>query len=165
MKHRREKSNKRHDKKRKESRIFRHTRIILWKLFTRFKCRERIAKANAWADRHRRKTAGYTIATLLFLLIIGTVSSLTDLRGQKQEQNIMEDIEQVGSMFKGLQRIQDAKTYHVSQLDGLAMRGQAIKHELDSLVRLPFKTKKDSTEIIVRYRQLEMIVRNLKNSK
>ena len=46
---------------------------------------------------------------------------------------------------------------------GLALKGKAIKHELDSLVSLPFKTKKDSTEIIIRYRQLEMIVRNLKN--
>ena len=48
-------------------------------------------------------------------------------------------------------------------MEGLALKGKAIKHELDSLVSLPFKTKNDSTEIIIRYRQLEMIVRNLKN--
>ena len=48
-------------------------------------------------------------------------------------------------------------------MQGLALRGKAIKHELDSLVSLPFKTRKDSTEIIIRHRQLEMIVRNLRN--
>jgi hypothetical protein len=75
----------------------------------------------------------------------------------------MSGIAPVNPMFRGLQRIQDAKSYQVSQMEGLALKGKAIKHELDSLVSLPFKTKKDSTEIIIRYRQLEMIVRNLKN--
>ena len=159
------KTSRRHVAKSKESRVVRHMRIMLWRLITHFKFRERIAKANAWADRHRKTTAACTVVTLLLLLITGTISSPTDTREQKQEQNIMEDIEQVGSMFRGLQRIQDAKTYQVSQIDGLAMKGKAIKHELDSLVKLPFKTKKDSTEIIIRYRQLEMIVKNLKNSK
>ena len=79
------------------------------------------------------------------------------------EGNFMSGIAPVNPMFRGLQRIQDAKSYQVSQMQGLALRGKAIKHELDSLVSLPFKTRKDSTEIIIRHRQLEMIVRNLRN--
>ncbi len=157
------KSNQKRDSKGKESRVFRWMRVLLWRLFTRFKCRERIAKANAWADGHRKETAAITIATLTLLLVIGTVSSLSDTPEDKQESNFMSGIAPVNPMFRGLQRIQDAKSYQVSQMEGLAMKGKVIKHELDSLVNLPFKTKKDSTEIIIRYRQLEMIVRNLKN--
>ena len=111
------KSKQKRGAKGKESLVVRQMRILLWRLFTRFKCRERI----------------------------------------------MSGIAPVNPMFRGLQRIQDAKSYQVSQMEGLALKGKTIKHELDSLVSLPFKTKKDSTEIIIRYRQLEMIVRNLKN--
>lgn len=147
----------------RESLFVRQARILLWRLFTRFKCRERIAKANAWADAHHRETAAITVSSLTLLLVIGTYSSLPDGTEDWHEGNFMSGIAPVNPMFRGLQRIQDAKSYQVSQMQGLALRGKAIKHELDSLVSLPFKTRKDSTEIIIRHRQLEMIVRNLRN--
>ena len=146
-----------------ESLFVRQARILLWRLFTRFKCRERIAKANAWADAHRRETAAITISSLTLLLVIGMFSFVPEAAEDGHEGNFMSGIAPVNPMFRGLQRIQDAKSYHVSQVEGLALKGKAIKHELDSLVSLPFKTRKDSTEIIIRHRQLEMIVRNLKN--
>ena len=163
MKLRKKKPGKKREAKGKESLFFRQTRILLWRLFTRFRCRERIAKANAWADIHRRGTAAITVSILTSLLVIGTYSSLPETREESHEGNFMSGIAPVNPMFRGLQRIQDAKSYQVSQMQGLALRGKAIKHELDSLVSLPFKTRKDSTEIIIRHRQLEMIVRNLRN--
>lgn len=71
-------------------------------------------------------------------------------------------IESVQPMFTELQRIQKVKDYHLRQMDGLALRGQHIKEELDSLVHLPIKTHGDSLRIIAKYRQLEMIAKNLK---
>ena len=157
------KSKQKRGAKGKDSLVVRQMRILLWRLFTRFKCRERIAKANAWADGHRKETAAITIACLTLLLVIGTISTFSEAGEDEQDSNFMSGIAPVNPMFRGLQHIQDAKSYQVSQMEGLALKGKAIKHELDSLVSLPFKTKKDSTEIIIRYRQLEMIVRNLKN--
>ena len=46
----------------------------------------------------------------------------------------------------------------------MTMRGKEIKHELDSLVNIPLKTHDDSVQIVIKYKQLEMIVRNLENN-
>ena len=66
-------------------------------------------------------------------------------------------------MFAGLQSIQNGKNVQVREVGQLALRGQRLKWELDSLVRIPIKTHQDSTLIIYKYRQLEMIVTNLKH--
>ena len=108
----------------RESLFVRQARILLWRLFTRFKCRERIAKANAWADAHRRETAAITVSSLTLLLVIGTYSSLPDGTEDWHEGNFMSGIAPVNPMFRGLQRIQDAKSYQVSQMQGLALRGK-----------------------------------------
>ena len=47
----------------------------------------------------------------------------------------------------------------------LTNRGQKLKHELDSLVHLPIKTHKDSVDIMVKYRQLEIVVKALDNKQ
>ena len=79
------------------------------------------------------------------------------------EQNPLTGIEKVRPMFDGLQSIQDRKIYQIRQMEGLAARGQLIKKELDSLVKIPEKSHEDSVRIIVRYKQLEIIVGELKN--
>ncbi len=152
-----------HEYKEKERYRLRRARIWGYKIGKKYAIGDKLAKANAWADGHRKETAAITIACLTLLLVIGTISTFSEAGEDKQDSNFMSGIAPVNPMFRGLQRIQDAKSYQVSQMEGLALKGKAIKHELDSLVSLPFKTKKDSTEIIIRYRQLEMIVRNLKN--
>ena len=63
-----------------------------------------------------------------------------------------------------MRRIQENKTYHVSQVEKMTMRGKELKHELDSLVRIPLKSHDDSVKIVVKYKQLEMIVKNLENN-
>ena len=77
------------------------------------------------------------------------------------EMNVIDGIAEVNPMFQGLQRIQDAKAYQQSQVERLTMRGQALKQELDSLIRVPVKSHDDSLQIIIKHRQLELIVNNL----
>ena len=77
------------------------------------------------------------------------------------EMNVIDGIAEVNPMFQGLQRIQDAKAYQLSQVERLTMRGQALKQELDSLIRVPMKSHDDSLQIIIKHRQLELIVNNL----
>ena len=78
-------------------------------------------------------------------------------------KDIVGEIENVQPMFAGLQSIQNGKNVQVREVGQLALRGQQLKWELDSLVRIPIKTHQDSTLIIYKYRQLEMIVTNLKH--
>lgn len=129
------------------------------KLSLQWKIRERIDAANAWAANHPKRTAAMTIGALVCSLCLGIVVSLYTPQPSK---DIVGEIENVQPMFAGLQSIQNGKNVQVREVGQLALRGQRLKWELDSLVRIPIKTHQDSTLIIYKYRQLEMIVANLK---
>ena len=136
-------------------------RVFLWRLSKRTRCRERIENANRWAGENMGRTAAVTIGTLLLMLVIGTVMTVRE--DDKREENILEGIAPVSPMFEGLQRIQANKAYQLSQVESLTMKGKKLKGELDSLVRIPVKSHDDSLQILIKYRQLEMIVNNLEN--
>lgn len=130
------------------------------KLSLQWKVRERIDAANAWAVKHPKRTATMTIGALVCSLCLGIVVSLYT---PKPSKNIVGEIENVQPMFAGLQSIQNGKNVQVREVGQLALRGQRLKGELDSLVRIPIKTHQDSALIIYKYKQLEMIVANLKH--
>ena len=130
------------------------------KLSLQWKIRERIDAANAWAVKHPKRTAAITTGALVCSLCLGIVVSLYTPQPSK---DIVGEIENVQPMFAGLQSIQNGKNVQVREIGQLALRGQQLKWELDSLVHIPVKTHQDSTLIIYKYRQLEMIVTNLKH--
>ena len=130
------------------------------KLSLQWKIRERIDAANAWAVKHPKHTAAMTVGALVCSLCFGIVVSLYSPQSSK---DIVGEIENVQPMFAGLQSIQNGKNVQVREVGQLALRGQRLKGELDSLVRIPIKTHQDSALIIYKYKQLEMIVANLKH--
>ena len=130
------------------------------KLSLQWKIRERIDAANAWAVKHPKHTAAMTVGALVCSLCFGIVVSLYSPQSSK---DIVGEIENVQPMFAGLQSIQNGKNVQVREVGQLALRGQRLKWELDSLVHIPVKTHRDSMLIISKYRQLEMIVANLKH--
>ena len=148
-------------KKARESRHTRMFRLFLWYLFKKTRCRERIERANAWAEQNKGRTAALTVGTLFLLLVIGSVMTLSG--NDEPEMNIIEGIAEVNPMFQGLQQIQDTKAYQLSQMEKLTVKGQSLKRELDSLIRMPVKSHEDSLQIIIKHRQLELIVNNLEN--
>lgn len=148
-------------KKARESRHTRMFRLFLWYLFKKTRCRERIERANAWAEQNKGRTATMTVGTLFMLLVIGSVMTLSG--NDEPEMNIIDGIAEVNPMFQGLQQIQDTKAYQLSQMEKLTVKGQSLKRELDSLIRMPVKSHEDSLQIIIKHRQLELIVNNLEN--
>ena len=136
-------------------------RLFLWFLFKKTRCRERIDKANRWAEQNKGRTAAMTVGTLLLLLILGSVMTLTD--DNEQKMDIIDGIAEVGPIFQGLQQIQDTKTYQMTQVERLTMTGKTLKRELDSLIKMPVKSHNDSLQIVIKHRQLELIVNNLEN--
>ena len=155
------------DKKSKETRSkdpkhIRLMRLGLWKLSKRFRLRERIGKANQWCEQHKGRTASFTMGALLISLAAGVLTSL--LEGDEEHEPRFDSIAIVSPMFNGMRRIQENKDYQVSQVEKMTMRGKEIKHELDSLVNIPLKSHDDSVQIVIKYKQLEMIVRNLENN-
>ena len=147
------------DKPKKEARHIRLTRVFLWRLFRRHQVRERIEQANQWALLHKRRTAAITVGLLSLSLLTGILTTAFGDKGKSEPS--FDGIAQVGPMFEGMRRINDNKAFQLSQVEQLSLKGKAIKHELDSLVRLPVKSHDDSVRIVVRYKQLEMIVNHL----
>ena len=131
-------------------------------LTDKFKLREKIDKANQWADKHKKRVSVITISMLMLSLIIGTWLTLTSTYN---ESDMMTGLSDVKPAFDGIRRIQRLKSIQVDQTVELTNKGQQLKHDLDSLVRLPVKSHLDSVDIVVKYRQLELVVKYLDNKQ
>lgn len=131
-------------------------------LTDKFKLKDKIAKANLWADKHKKRVSVITISMLMLSLIIGSWLTLTSTYN---EADMLSDFTEVKPAFDGIRRIQRLKSMQVDQTVELTNKGQQLKHDLDSLVRLPVKSHQDSVDIVVKYRQLELVVKYLDNKQ
>ncbi len=128
--------------------------------FGKFKIKEKIAKTNEWAEANKKRTCVITVSILMLSLILGSWLTLT---ASQNESQMLSGLSEVQPMFDNMHRIQKVKNMQVEQTTEITNKGKQLKHELDSLVALPVKTHKDSTDIIVKYRQLEIVVDCLEN--
>lgn len=133
---------------------------VIKDFLTKFKLKEKIDLANQWADAHKKKVSVITISILTLSLVIGSWLTLT---ADYTEADLFSEMAEVP--FDGMRRIQRLKNIQVDQTMELTNRGQKLKHELDSLVHLPVKTHKDSVDIMVKYKQLEIVVKALDNKQ
>ena len=131
-------------------------------LTDKFKLRDKIAKANQWADKHKKRVSVITISMLMLSLVVGTWLTLTSTYN---ESDMMTGLSDVKPAFDGISSIQRLKSMQVDQTVELTNKGQQLKHDLDSLVRLPVKSHKDSVDIMVKCRQLELVVKYLDNKQ
>ena len=128
----------------------------------KFKLKDKIAKANQWADKHKKRVSVITISMLMLSLSVGTGLTLTSTYN---ESDMMTGLSDVKPAFDGIRRILRLKSMQVDQTVELTNKGQQLKHDLDSLVRLPVKSHQDSVDIVVKYRQLELVVKYLDNKQ
>ena len=157
-------------KQRRDEKIARHTAGLLSKLLEKARLRERIDKANRLAVSHRTGTLCWTVGLLSFFLAIGVVMTVNDFNRSREEAQQadalhLDGIANVRPMFDGFHRIQNAKDYQNGQVNGMIGDGQRLKRDLDSLVAMPYKTHDDSAKIIIKYHQLEYIVKQIKKEK
>ena len=149
-------------KEKKDAQISAGIKSLKEILRNKFKLSEKIAKANEWADKHKKKVSVITISTLMLSLILGTWLTLTSTYN---EADMLSGFAEVKPAFEGIHRIQRLKSMQVDQTVELTNKGQQLKHDLDSLVRLPMKSHQDSVDIMVKYRQLELVVKYLDNKQ
>ena len=131
-------------------------------LTDKFKLKDKIAKANQWADKHKKRVSVITISMLMLSLVVGTWLTLISTYN---ESDMMTGLSDVKPAFDGIRRIQRLKSMQVDQTVELTNKGQQLKHDLDSLVRLPIKSHQDSVDIVVKYRQMELVVKYLDNKQ
>ena len=127
----------------------------------RYRLAARIRIANKWATQHPKRTFGYVVGTLMTVLICDV--AITGMRAEMKEPDV-NMIANVEPVFNGFRTIQANKDTHRRTVLEMTSKGQAVKHELDSLIALPHKTHSDSIGIIRRYGQLENLVKTLKQN-
>ena len=145
--------------KEKERYRLRRARIWGYKMGKKYGIGEKIAKANAWADGHRRKTAGILFSVNATIYIVGFLLCMSgnDASG-KSIQDPMQDLAQIQPMFSQLHRIEDMKTVQKKTYVQLSNRAVRLKHEVDSLMAMPGKTHQDSVLALQKYDELKMIM-------
>lgn len=126
---------------------------------TRYRLAARIRKANSWATRHPRRTFGYVVGSLVMILVCDIIVAGALMESKEPGLQTIAKVEPVFSGFRTIQANKDAQRRRLMEFTG---DGQAVKRELDSLMAVPHKTHADSIGIIRRYRQLEYIVKSLK---
>ena len=158
----------------RDSRLQTHQLVRSWlqpklgAIGIKYRLAGRIRLANIWARKHPRRTFAYVTGSLLLVLVAniavdGLFAKSNELN-EPNELNELSVIAPVDPMLEGFRAIQANKTVHRGTLMDLTAKGQLLHEELDSLIALPHKTHADSIHIIQSYRQLESIVKSLKNN-
>ena len=158
----------------RESRLRTHQLVRSWlqpklgAIGIKYRLAGRIRLADIWARKHPLRTFAYVTGSLLLVLVAniavdGLFAKSNELN-EPNELNELSVIAPVDPMLEGFRAIQANKTVHRGTLMDLTAKGQLLHEELDSLIALPHKTHTDSVHIIQSYRQLESIVKSLKNN-
>ncbi|MDE6009130.1 MAG: hypothetical protein K2G90_07980 [Muribaculaceae bacterium] len=137
-------------------------RPLMSKAGARLRLAPRIRLLNSRASKNPKRTFAIVFSTLLIIFLADL--SLTLFNPVKPAgPNI--DIASIDTVFNGFRTIQENKDIHRKTLSDMALSGNVIRHQLDSLIALPVKTRADSIQIRMNYLKLERIVKTLKNSE
>jgi len=123
---------------------------------------DKIAKANAWADGHRRKTAGILFSVNTCIYLIGFILCMSGNSEGNSIKDPMQDFAQIQPMFSQLHRIEDMKTVQKNTYVQLSNRAVRLKHEVDSLMTKADKTHQDSVLALAKYEELQAMMSETK---
>ena len=144
--------------KEKERYRLRKARAWGYKIGKKYGIGEKIAKANAWADGHRRKTAGILFSVNTCIYLIGFILCMSGSEVDSSIKDPMQDLAQIQPMFSQLHRIEDMKTVQKKTYVQLSHRAVKLKREVDSLMAMPGKTHQDSVLALQKYDELNTIM-------
>lgn len=121
------------------------------RLGDRLKIRQRIRLANIWARRYpKRLMINYSAFAVL---LIG-ITLLSDFRLSKPQDPDALGLKSIPSMRHRLQSMNNTEMQNErirQEVNKLGNKGMKIYNELDSLMKLPVKTREDSVRIINNY--------------
>ena len=145
--------------KEKERYRLRKARVWGYKIGKKYGIGEKIAKANVWADGHRRKTAGILFSVNTCIYLIGFVLCMSGSEADGNSiKDPMQDLAQIQPMFSQLHHIEDMKTVQKKTYVQLSHRAVKLKREVDSLMAMPGKTHQDSVLALQKYDELNTIM-------
>ena len=144
--------------KEKERYRLRKARIWGYKMGKKYGIGEKVAKANTWADGHRRKTAGILFSVNFCIYLIGFLLCMSDEGNSSSIKDPMQDFAQVQPIFSQLHHIQNMKEVEKNTFVKLSDRVVTLKHEVDSLMAKTDKTHADSVQALAKYEELKTLM-------
>ena len=144
--------------KEKQRHRLRMARIWGYRIGKKYQIGDRINKANAWANAHRRKAVGITLAVNFCIYLIGFGMCFADSKANNGITDPMQDFAAVQPMFAQIHHIHDMKQVEKSSFVALTGRVVKLKHEVDSLMDMPGKTHQDSILALEKYDELKTIM-------
>ena len=144
--------------KEKQRHRLRMARIWGYRMGKKYQIGDRINKANAWANAHRRKAAGIALAVNFCIYLIGFAMCFADSKANNGITDPIQDFAAVQPMFAQIHHIHDMKQVEKSSFVALTGRVVKLKHEVDSLMDMPGKTHQDSILALEKYDELKMIM-------
>ena len=130
---------------------------------TRLRLAARIRILNSKAS-HNPKMTCAIVVSVLTLIFVGNMAFTI---AQPKRETVYQGVDPAGldTVFAIYQEIQDNKDVQRHAVNEMTLAGKSIRNKLDSLMRLPVKTREDSLEIVKSYRRLDKIVSYLNNGK
>ena len=144
--------------KEKQRHRLRMARIWGYRMGKKYQIGDRINKANAWANAHRRKAVGITLAVNFCIYLLGFAMCFADSKANNGITDPIQDFAAVQPMFAQIHHIHDMKQVEKSSFVALTGRVVKLKHEVDSLMDMPGKTHQDSILALEKYDELKMIM-------
>ena len=145
--------------KEKERYRLRSARVWGYKMGKKYGIGDKIAKANAWAEGHRRKTAGILLSVNATIYLIGFLMCFSGNDANSSSiKDPIQDFAQVQPIFSQLHHIENMKSVEKSAFVQLSHRATQLKREVDSLMMKPHKTHQDSVQALAKYEELQTIM-------
>ena len=121
------------------------------RLGNRLKVRQRIRLANIWARRHPKKLM---INYSAFAVLLIGITLLSDFLSTKPEEPDFLGMRSIPSMNHRIRSMNNTEVQNErirQEVYELGNKGMRMYNELDSLMKLPVKTRDDSVRIIQNY--------------
>ena len=128
----------------------------------RMRIKSRIRLANRWASRHPKRLMITFLISMLFIGIMDAAVSSFISRNKNMDSKGML---MVNPMFNGMHRIQANREGLKQQIQMVVDEGNGLVSELDSLEKIPLKTREDTVRMKDTMRRLKAISKILQNEK
>ena len=145
--------------KEKQRHRLRIARIWGYRIGKKYQIGDRINKANVWANAHRRKAAGIALAVNFCIYLIGFGMCFADTKANNGIADPISQFAEIQPMFAQLHHIEDMKHVHKQSYLQLGNRIVGLKKDVDSLMALPRKTHDDSVRVLLKYDELQELIR------
>ncbi len=116
----------------------------------KIKLQRKIRIANIWAKRHPKRLMVYYISFAICLLSITLIADFSIKRDSSEDLGL-KDIPSMSHRLQSLNNTEIQNERIKQEVGELGAKGMLLYNQLDSMMKLPYKTRQDSLKILSTY--------------